>query len=52
MKTQHPKAGYRRLTVDLPEELYIALKTDSAEKNKTMVALLRTLLTERYGVKL
>jgi hypothetical protein len=39
----------KRLTLDLPEGLYRAIKRRAVEEGVTMVDMLRTLLEEQYG---
>jgi plasmid stability protein len=41
---------FKRLTLDLPEDLHRAIKIDAAQEGVTMAEKLRALLLENYGL--
>ena len=43
-------ANYKRLTLDLPEELHRAIKLNAVQEGVTMAHKLRGLLIEHYGL--
>jgi hypothetical protein len=45
-----PAGNYKRLTLDLPEELHRAIKLNAVREGVTMAHKLRGLLMEHYGL--
>ena len=45
-----PNPGrFKRLTLDLPEDLHRAIKRHAVDQGKTMVEVLRALLEKKFG---
>jgi hypothetical protein len=42
-------AGKRRITIDLPADLYKRLRMDTVEKDTTMVDIITTMLYKHYN---